>query len=398
MVISLNTKGFRFNKIGQENDINKKIQNMDIPPFVRHTPNIASLKKVSEELKGYKNLIIIGNGGSINSSWAFYKALGSDKRVCFVTTMEPEYLQSIAKKYEKNNSLVVVISKSGTTIGVLESMMFFINKDYTILGITSKNSTLYKICRKKEYKIINHPEVGGRYSARTSSALLPAALMGIKIEDLEKGFKNAYKKYSPKLKVEQNPALKLAASLYTLEKKGKYDVFLPVYSTQLEGFLPIIIQLMHESFGKNGKGQSYFGSLAPESQHHTNQRFFGGKKNICGLFLTSTSQNKEVINIPDELADIKIKDYKLGFLDKLQYKKSLEFEFMGTYNDALEKKIPVCCLNLEKTDTQTIGEFMGFWQYMAVFSSLIRDVNPYDQPQVERSKEISFEKRNTCLQ
>ena len=36
---------------------------------------------------------------------------------------------------------------------------------------------------------------------------------------------------------------------------------------------------MHESFGKDKLGQSYFGGQGPEMQHHTSQRFFGGRKN-----------------------------------------------------------------------------------------------------------------------
>jgi glucose-6-phosphate isomerase len=36
---------------------------------------------------------------------------------------------------------------------------------------------------------------------------------------------------------------------------------------------------------------------------------------------------------------------------------------------------------------------MAFWQLYAVYSSLLRNVDPFDQPQVEGSKKISFDKR-----
>jgi hypothetical protein len=40
---------------------------------------------------------------------------------------------------------------------------------------------------------------------------------------------------------------------------------------------------------------------------------------------------------------------------------------------------------------------MAFWQYFAVYSSILREVNPYDQPQVETSKVISIKMRENFL-
>lgn len=376
----------------------KKIREMAMPPFVGHTPDISWLKEKAEEYSHYNNFIIIGNGGSVNNSRAFYGSLYTEKNLCFVTTMEPGFLGKVSEKYTKKDTLVIAISKSGTTIGVLESLMFFINKNYNVVGITQNSGTLYDICQKKGYDVIEHPEVGGRYSARTSCALFPAALLGIDLEKLETGFRSAYEKFSPAKNIEQNPALRLAAELYLLEKAGKVDVFMPVYSSQLSAFLPIIIQLMHESFGKNGQGQSYFGDLAPESQHHTNQRFFGGRDNICGVFMKCLMEENMAINVAEELKDIDIKGNKLQVLDKIPYSKSLQFEFEGTYQDAIENNIPVACVSLQNNSEESIGEFMGFWQYVAVYASILRGVNPYDQPQVESSKRLSFEKRQNFEQ
>jgi glucose-6-phosphate isomerase len=36
---------------------------------------------------------------------------------------------------------------------------------------------------------------------------------------------------------------------------------------------------------------------------------------------------------------------------------------------------------------------MAFWQMFAVYSSILRGVDPFNQPQVENSKNISFAKR-----
>ncbi|MDO8627393.1 MAG: glucose-6-phosphate isomerase, partial [Candidatus Diapherotrites archaeon] len=56
-------------------------------------------------------------------------------------------------------------------------------------------------------------------------------------------------------------------------------------------------------------------------------------------------------------------------------------------------KIPVISIAIDKVDEENIGELIGFFQWLAIYSALLRDVNPFDQPQVENSKKISFEYR-----
>jgi glucose-6-phosphate isomerase len=376
------------------------IKRLELPSFVLDNPNISAIKKECKPFMKYKNIIVIGNGGSVNSTLAIYETLGKNigikKNAIFLTTMEPDYIDFLKKDYKKDDTLVIAVSKSGTTVGLLESLLSFINDDYPVIAITNKKGgVLLEIAKRKKYPIFEHPDVGGRFSGRTSSTLVPAHIIGIDIKKFNKGCLEMYKRCSPKRSVNNNPALKLAATLYILESKGKTDVFMPVYSVQLSGFLTLIIQLMHESFGKNGIGQTYFGGLSPETQHHTNQRFFGGRKNIAGLFIKTEKQDDRRLKIvvPKDLSDIKMRGGTIADIGKIPYEKALEFEFMGTYLDAIDKKMPVIAVSVDKINAFTMGEFMAFWQYVAVYSSILRSVNPYDQPQVEASKEISFKMR-----
>jgi glucose-6-phosphate isomerase len=374
-----------------------KIARMDLPPFVTDNPDCASIKKQSGRFLKYKNIVVIGNGGSVNSSLALYETLGKQngKNVIFLTTMEPDCINSIKRVCRKKDTIVIVVSKSGTNIGPLESVLSFMKDKYPILAITNKkDGVLLEITKRRKYPLLEHPEVGGRYSGRTASSLVPAYLFGADIDGVNKGCLSMYKLCSPKKRISDNPALKLAAALYLLEKKGKVDVFMPTYSVQLSGFLTLIIQLMHESFGKNGVGQTYFGGLSPETQHHTNQRFFGGRKNICGLFMTAgQADSRSKVFVPDDLKDIRLRSGTINDISGVPYEKALDFEFCGTYQDAIRKKIPVMVVSVDRINAFTMGEFMAFWQYVAVYSSMLRGVNPYDQPQVESSKEISFDMR-----
>ena len=169
---------------------------------------------------------------------------------------------------------------------------------------------------------------------------------------------------------------------------------MPFYSSRLFPFSNLIVQLCHESFGKEGKGQTYFAHEAPESQHHTNQRFFGGRKNIAGFFVSSaSSQTALQTHVPENLQTVPLKDQTLEILDQIPLQEALQYEREATIADAQLQNIPLAELILEEISEHHLGQLIAFWQMYAIYSSLLRAVNPYDQPQVESSKKISFAKR-----
>ena len=171
-------------------------------------------------------------------------------------------------------------------------------------------------------------------------------------------------------------------------------MFMPVYDEHLFPFTSLIVQLCHESFGKDGEGQTYFAHQAPESQHHTNQRFFGGRKNIAGFFLATEKPLYDLTTtIPDNAKALSFKESTLGVLDGIPLSVSLSSELNGTLEDAKLKNIPVAIQQISHRTASEMGELLAFWQLYAVYSSLLRNVDPFDQPQVESSKKISFDKR-----
>jgi len=154
------------------------------------------------------------------------------------------------------------------------------------------------------------------------------------------------------------------------------------------------MQLMHETVGKEGKGQTMICADAPDSQHHTNQRFFGGRKDMMGLFLTVENQDSEItLRIPETVKDIPLRDGTIENIDGIPLARSIEYEFKGTWEDAISNKIPVARISLDRITPESIGELTAFWHYVAVYSAALRGLNPFDQPQVESSKAISFRLR-----
>ena len=154
----------------------------------------------------------------------------------------------------------------------------------------------------------------------------------------------------------------------------------------------MIVQLMHESVCKDGKGQTFYAFFGPEAQHHTNQRFLGGKKNVIGTFITVTKPENDLkIEVSDELKNIEYKGSKLDLLNGLPYQKALEAEYIGTKEDADAKGVPNLTIELDSISTKSVAELISFWHLTAFYSSNLRGVNPFDQPTVEDSKNITLE-------
>ena len=289
----------------------------------------------------------------------------------------------------------MVVSKSGTNPSPLEILFYF--WDYPKLIVCTKGeNTLYEIVKKENFDYLTYPSneefpnLDDRHTGISVSGLVPAALTGINIKEIYQGAKEMLERCSPKS--DNNPALQLATSIYLLEGKGFNEIFCQIYSTKLQGFLRWIIQLIHEGVCKDRKGPTIYGDLSPETQHHTMQRYFGGKKNALGLFITVKQEDQESkVQVPENLKEIKLRDGKLGNFDQIPYAKLLEFEFQGTIQDAIEQELPVIHLELDQLSPKTVGEFLALFQYVAIYLGYLLEINPFGQPQVEKSKDISFE-------
>lgn len=385
-----------------------------IPTFQAYRPDtrgiVEAARKIMNKYGNPRNIIVVGNGGSVKSAKAFYDALvrlsDLEKRLFVLDTIDPDQIAYLKKKFGPKDTLVVAVSKSGDTQGVLDAFDQFIG-EYSLAAVTTKPKpedspeTLKKrrlyhkvkealnakgLGEHAEEMIIDHPPVGGRYSGRTPAGILPLALLGVserELKALDEGARKTYKQIESKVHADRNPALMLAAALYYLEKtRGYTKIFAPMYGQRLEGFGQLITQILHESSGKNGRGQIILASAGPECQHHTNQLLFGGPKDMACVFFTIT----------------KPRETKLKASDGVPLQKALQFEYEGTRDNATEEGISNITVSVDEINPESVGAMLAFIHYaFGVYPSLLRDVNPFDQPQVERSKEISRELRRRRL-
>lgn len=354
----------------------------ELPGFAEVEPNY-SLEKIDRE---FENLVVIGNGGSITSLRALYYSFldEADKHLDIVSTMDPDRLNQVLSHTRPGNTLVMPISKSGSTVGVIESLMFFINHGYSFNPLTTPGSPLHQIAKKYGRGIVEHQDVGGRFSGLTNTALAPAELIGLDAEEIRRGGEQGY--------AEREKAAQAATALYDAENQGYTEVLTPFYSSRMFGFYPLTVQLMHETVCKEGEGQSFYGDHAPEYQHHTNQRLFGGRKNLVPFFFRTTHR-QENISIPEKLSGIELKDRKIEGLEGENLSDALNAEFKGVKHALEDEGMPYIDLELEDSSYHGFGYLMAFLQLTAYYSAKLRGVDPLTQPDVDKSKEKGVEER-----
>jgi len=106
--------------------------------FIAWRPDIAKIKQNFAPYENYKNIIVIGNGGSISTLFAFWRALhpaAAHRQLIIIPTMEPDYITRVKSQYPPTESVVLAISKSGDTVGVLEDICAF--QGYPMVAVTT---------------------------------------------------------------------------------------------------------------------------------------------------------------------------------------------------------------------------------------------------------------------
>ena len=152
--------------------------------------NKTKLKKFKKK----KFFRIIGIGGSILGTKAIYYFLKKkiNKKFLFIDNLIPNLRHDTKKSYTN-----IIVSKSGNTIEtIINSNILIKKKDENIFITENKNNYLNVLAQKLKSEVIHHNNfIGGRYSVLSEVGMLPAELMGLKInkfKQLNSLIKNKY--------------------------------------------------------------------------------------------------------------------------------------------------------------------------------------------------------------
>ena len=150
-----------------------------------------------KKFNNFRNIVIIGMGGSILGSEAIYYFLRHrvQKNLFFFNNLNSEEITKFRRKNLKN-ILYIVISKSGNTLETLTNLVALriVKKDKKniILISEKKNNILFNVSKKFKLFFIEHKRhIGGRYSVLSEVGMIPAYLMGLSPFRIRKNLKKS---------------------------------------------------------------------------------------------------------------------------------------------------------------------------------------------------------------
>lgn len=325
--------------------------------------------------------IVIGIGGSYMGSKAIIEALcptfdrGKPEIIFLGTDLSSIYLKEVIDYIKGKDVIVNVISKSGNTLEpsiAFDVISYIMGGKYTneeikeriIITTDKKDGSLRKKAQEEGYKTFVIPKnIGGRFSVFTPVGLFPIAVAGIDILKLLEGFMEAIQ-YT-------NEAIDYAVTRETLYKKGKTVEAFTVYEPKLYYFTEWLKQLFAETEGKKEKGILPISNVNTRDLHSMGQFIQEGTPIIF-----------ETVIMVDNSPTIKIAKYDktLNEINKI----TQENVCLAHYNE----KTPSNLINIVELDEYHIGELVRFFITAAITSGLLIDINPFDQPGVEKYKKL----------
>ena len=340
-------------------------------------------KKDLKKFRKYKNIILIGMGGSILGANAIYQFLQHKikKKFVFFDNLDVENLKR-TKIFQEKKTLYVVISKSGNTLETLSnlvSLKILKKNAKNIIIISEKNKNpLFQLSKKMNLFHVEHrKQLGGRYSVMSEVGALPAMLMGLNVDKFRSNLNFHLKEKNNKFIKEGS--IKLADFLKT--KKYNNIIFLN-YSQKLNGFLNWYQQLLAESLGKEGKGFLPMISNNPKDHHSLLQLYLDGPRN--NLFYIFSSEEDKTNKLNTKKFDI-----KLDFLKNKSLSQIKDVQKRALIQIFLKKKIPFREIHIKKFSEENLGELFSFCMLETAIIGNLANINPFNQPAVEQVKILS---------
>jgi len=365
--------------------LNEIIQNSDFKTDTYHVLSnkfnfnfkINNLKK----FKKFKNIVIVGMGGSILGTNAIHDFLKYKikKKVTFFDNLDKEKINKFKKENNTKNCLFIIISKSGNTIETIsnfvELQILKFNAKNIIIITERKKNILSAISKKYNLPLIEHKDyLGGRFSVLSEVGIIPSYLMGVNVKKLRSNLKRYFKK-EEKLFLKKSC---IALAQIINKKKFKSLIFIN-YSPKLEKFLFWCQQLIAESLGKKSRGLLPVISNAPRDHHSLLQLYLHGPKDkiFCIFYEKESKGNK-----------LKLKKIsnRLDFLHDKNFEKVKKAQKNALKEAFIRNKIPFREFRVNSTDEQTLGELFSYFILETSIAGKLSNLNPFDQPAVEQVK------------
>jgi transaldolase/glucose-6-phosphate isomerase len=312
-----------------------------------------TLKALAETARGHKDVVLLGMGGSSLGPEVLAELIGAapgSPTVHALDSTDPGQIATVAGRIDPKEALFLVASKSGSTMEPELLRAYFwdlAGQDGSrFVAVTDPGSKLEALAKEHGYAAIflGDPEIGGRYSVLSVFGMVPAAMMGIDVEDFFAKAAPMVQACGPDAPPAVNPGVHLGVIMGEAANAGR-DKLTIVTSPELEPVGAWLEQLIAESTGKQGKG------IVPvDLEPFAPAGDYGADRIFAVLKLAG-----------DEDADL---DTHVA--------------------DLVAAGQPVVTITL--SDKELIGQEFFRWEVATAIAGAVIGIDPFDQPDVEDAK------------
>lgn len=318
----------------------------------------ALLQDVQQE--GYTQAVVLGMGGSSLAPEVFARTFGSSAlRLQVFDSTHPAAVLELAESLELARTLFVVATKSGTTAETLSLFTYFYNRVRDELGeeeagahfvaITDAGTRLFSLGEACGFRsvFVNDPNIGGRYSALSHFGLTPAALAGVNLRRLLRRAIEVKNDCGRHVTGSANPGAQVGVMMAEMAKAGR-DKLTIIADEEVASFADWLEQLVAESTGKSGTGiVPVVGEPAASPEQYGEDRLF----------------------VHLQWSDTGAQD--------------------GTVQALIDAGHPV--IRVRFRDRYDLGGQFFLWEFATAVAGARLGIHPFDQPDVESSKQQSRE-------
>lgn len=359
--------------------------------------NLQEVLQAAKEIRQrFRSFVVLGIGGSALGSLALKGALAPETEGDFFVwdNVDARVISRQLGQLSLRDTCFYVVSKSGSTAETQAQLLLVLGRlrqsgldeAEHIVVCSEEDSPLIDLAKQRGWRHFSLPKnVGGRFSVLTPVGMLPAAVAGIDVVQLQAGAEAMRLACLDK----KNVALDAAVLQYLLYRKGYRTLVTMPYATDLKAFAEWFAQLWGESLGKSrnlegivvNEGQTPVSAVGATDQHSQLQLYMEGPKDKVLVFV-SVAERSEDLGIP-EIAGIE------SFLSRHTFNELLQSELEGTRTALCRSGRPNYTIVLPRLDAFSIGELIYFWQMQTAYVGAMLHINPFDQPGVEEGKKIT---------
>jgi glucose-6-phosphate isomerase len=348
---------------------------------------LASIKELAGLITKFKKVIVLGTGGSTLNGQTLTAISSSKDKLIFWDNIDPDTINSSVSKLDLARTAVLAISKSGETLEALTQLLLLIDtyRKHNIpsvsdhfFGITTlNNNPIHSLINDVGGKSIAHANIGGRFSGLSAVGLLPASIAGL---DAASFIRGADFVLNSNLEL---VAVSVADTLSMIDQGYTANIML-TYADRLSPLNTWFRQIWAESLGKNGFSMLPIKAVGTLDQHSQLQLYLGGKRDKIYTFITLNEAGKgATLNAATNT--------KYSYLNNKTVGDVIQAEQNATYLSFKEAGLPVRRFTIAELSEYTLGALMMHLTLEVVTIAYMLELNPFDQPAVERGKELAVQ-------